>query len=171
LSRPRLATTRPVRSSAPDLAGLLVKLKETGPSRDVPVSFAFRLFPLPSSLFPQSLDPDKRQCVVRVHRDHQLLRTGVVAHRRRTGNIAGDELGGSARTDARNSAVDDTAHVLRSVAQDDQTVVAGLHRVLGLQHLTRRRECDYGAVSDVDDDDIPLLIDGDAVGLTKRRAL
>ena len=83
----------------------------------------------------------------------------------------GDELGGLARTDARNSAVDDTAHVLRSVAQDDQTVVAGLHRVLGLQHLTRRRECDYGAVSDVDDDDVPLLIDGDAVGLTKRRAL
>ena len=47
----------------------------------------------------------------------------------------------------------------------------GLHRVLGPQQLASRRERQHLVVADVDDDDVALGVEGDAVRLTQRRAL
>ena len=66
---------------------------------------------------------------------------------------------------------DDAADVLRAVGHDHQAVVAGLHRRLGLDQLSRGRERQHVVVADVDDDNVALRIEGDAVRLTERRAL
>ena len=53
----------------------------------------------------------------------------------------------------------------------DETVVARLRRVLGLHQLTGWRERQHLVVADVDDDDVALRVEGDAIGLAQRRTL
>src|SRR5688572_20414859 len=111
------------------------------------------------------LDPHEGEAVVRVHRDHQLIRAGVVAHGGGTGNVPGDELGRSSGTDARDTSLPDAAHVLRPIRHDHETIAPRLRGLLGAEQPAGRRQGQHRGVADVDDDDIPPRIEGDAVRL------
>ena len=70
----------------------------TGAARNRDLALLTRLRDLSQS--------DERQRIIGVHRNHQLVRVRVVAHRRGVRDVLRDQLGGPAGPDARDAAVD-----------------------------------------------------------------
>ena len=63
------------------------------------------------------------------------------------------------------------AHVLGAVGHDDEAIVSGLRRGLGFDQLAGGRKGQHFVVADVDDNDVALRVERDAVRLPERRAL
>src|SRR5687767_9923011 len=72
------------------------------------------------------LNLQKRECVVRVHRNDELPRSGIEAHRRGVRDVLRDQLRGLPWSNPGNAAVHNAAHILRAVIHDDDTIAAGL---------------------------------------------
>src|SRR5881396_1853921 len=81
-------------------------------------------------------DGTKTRAVVGIHRDDQLVRTGVVAHQGRVRNVAHDQLGGLSGPNQRDAAVDDATHSSCSSFALDSFFLR-LFELLGLAPLVR----------------------------------
>src|SRR5262245_44335966 len=113
----------------------------------------------------------ERQSVVRIHRNHELIRTGVVAHRRGIRDVLRNEFGSLARTNTGNTTILDAAHVLYAIGHDHKAIIARLYSLFGPDELARWRESQDFFVADVDHYDVALRVECDPVGLSQRRSL
>ena len=113
---------------------------------------------------------DECERVVIVHRYHKLVLNRVVAHRCRGRNTGCNDLSFLPWANARHAAEAHAADVLGAIVEYDEPVVAAFESVLRIQELTVIRiEGQHGIVADVDDDDVALRIDSDAIRNSQRR--
>ena len=106
---------------------------------------------------------NEHQRVGIVHRNDQLIGNRVVAHGSATWHANRDEFRGAIRRDARDAAEANAAHVLSAIGHDYDTIVTAVDGVSGFDQLASRSEGVDVVGEDVNDDDIAVAIDGNAV--------
>ena len=106
-----------------------------------------------------------------IHRDDQPVTFRVVGHRDRARNAGGNDLGRLSLADAGNGALSNAADILGAIVEDDEAVVSGVDRVLGVHQFTIWGERVHSVRIDVHDDDVALRVKGDSVEASERRPL